>query len=373
MPEEELQLMIKKTDLKKITPKVRTSTPSYGHIHSGIPTPKPIRVKNFSFEEWEDFVEEWTTSLDESYVKVRRFGGTGDYGVDIAGFHTKKGFEDFWDNYQCKHYAHPLRPSDIWVELGKIIYYSHEDVYTPPKNYFFVAPQGVGTKLEKFLNKPTVLCEKLKENWDKYCRSGITTTKDIELSGELLKYVDAFDFVIFSSKSQIELIEAHSSTRFHTVRFGGGLPERPNPDSPPITPVSSESQYIRQLLKAYGDHLGIKLPDTKELVRYSVLEKDFRRQRERFYHAESLRNFARDTVPEGTFSSLQNEVYHGVIDVTEADHTDGYKRMKSTVAQASNVALTANPLASVTKTQDRQGICHQLANEDRLKWVLDDV
>ncbi len=103
-----------------------------------------------------------------------------------------------------------------------------------------------------------------------------------------------------------------------------------------------------------------------------MLEKDFRRQRERFYHAEALRNFARDTVPEGTFDDLQDEVYHGVVDVTDATHPNGYERMKATVAQASTVALTANPLASVTKSQDRQGICHQLANEDRFKWVMND-
>ena len=60
-----------------------------------------------------------------------------------------------------------------------------------------------------------------------------------------------------------------------------------------------------------------------------------------------------------------------MVDVTDATHPNGYERMKATVAQASTIALTANPLVSVTKLQDRQGICHQLANEDRLKWVMD--
>lgn len=363
--------MIAETDLKDIKPKLLTATASSAHVQSGIPVPKPIRVKNFSPDEWEDFIEEWATNLESAYDKVRRFGGSGDCGVDIAGFCTDKGFEDKWDNYQCKRYAHSLRPSDIWVELGKIIYYSNIGEYTSPRKHYFVASLGVGTMLEKLLNKPTELRKQFKENWDGHCKSGITSTKEIELSGKLLSYVDAFDFTIFSSKSHIELIEAHSHTGFHAVRFGGGLPARPNPKAPPAAPAASESRYIRQLLDAYADHLGNPIHDISALVAHNMLEKDFRRQRERFYHAEALRNFSRDTVPAGTFNDLQDEVYHGVVDVVDSIHPNGYERMKATVVQASSVALTSNPLASVTKLQDRQGICHQLANEDRLKWVLD--
>ena len=363
--------MIADADMKEIKPRVPSAAPSSEHVRSGVPVPKAIRVRNFSPDEWENFIEEWATSIESAYVKVRRFGGSGDCGVDIAGFCTDKGFEGAWDNYQCKRYASPLRPSDIWVELGKIIYYSYIEEYTPPRKHYFVASLGVGTTLEKLLNKPTELRETFKKNWDRHCKSKITTTKEIALSGDLLSYVDAFDFSIFSSKSHVELIEAHSHTGFHAVRFGGGLPARPNPKAPPAVPTASESRYIRQLLEAYGDHLGTPLHDTSALVAHSMLERDFRRQRERFYHAEALRNFARDTVPEGTFDALQDEVYHGVVDVTDATHPDAYERMKATVAQASTIALTANPLASVTKSQDRQGICHQLANEDRLKWVMD--
>lgn len=364
--------MIAEADLKEIKPKLPTAAPSSAHVQSGIPVPKAIRVKDFSPDEWEDFIEEWATSLESSYVKVRRFGGSGDCGVDVAGFYTDRGFEDTWDNYQCKRYAHPLRPSDIWVEIGKVIYYSHIGEYTIPRKHYFVASLGVGTALEKLLNKPTELHEKFKKNWDGHCKSRITSTKEIELSGMLLSYVDAFEFSIFSSKSHVELIEVHSHTGFHAVRFGGGLPVRPDPETPPAVPAASESRYIRQILDAYGDHLGSPLHDMNALIVHNTLKKDFWRQRERFYHAEALRNFARDTVPERTFGDLQEEVYHGVVDVTDSAHPNGYERMKATVVQASSVALTANPLASVTKSQDRQGICHQLANEDRLIWMMDD-
>ena len=177
----------------------------------------------------------------------------------------------------------------------------------------------------------------------------------------------------FSSKSHVELIKAHSSTPFHAVRFGGGLTPRPRSSRPPANPAAIESRYIRQLLDAYGDRLQVSLRNPAALGPHQFLENDFLRQRERFYHAESLRNFARDTVPEGTFDDLQDEVFQGVVDVAEGEHSDGFDRMRATVVQAARVPTTANALASVTKTQDRQGICHQLANDDRLIWVpLDD-
>ena len=86
------------------------------------------------------------------------------------------------------------------------------------------------------------------------------------------------------------------------------------------------------------------------------MREHFHRQREAFYHAESLRVFARDTVPPGTFESLQEDIYDGVVDTHDASHPDGY------------LQITANALISCTKPKDRDGICHQLANEDRLRW-----
>jgi hypothetical protein len=94
----------------------------------------------------------------------------------------------------------------------------------------------------------------------------------------------------------------------------------------------------------------------------------YHRQREYFYHAESLRNFARDTVPSGTFESLQDEVHAGVVDISEAVHLDGLACLNAVTQAAQELQLTENGLISVVKIQDRRGICHQLANVDRLRW-----
>lgn len=339
------------------------------HVQSGLPIEKITRVKSLSPDEWEVFVEEWANSLTGKYQKVSRSGGSGDQGVDVACFKDSNRFFGAWDNYQCKHYDHPLQPSDIWVEIGKIIYYSSIEEYKPPHKYYFVCPYNVGTKLSKFLNKPSQLKGEAEKNWENYCQNSITSVKSIALTGELKVYFDQFDFSIFSFKSTVEIIDEHQYTPFHSVRFGGGLPPRPALIPPPHVNQPEESRYIRKILDAYGEHSGERFEDSNFLESHELYKRDYERQRFRFYHAEALRNFARDTVPEGTFESLQNELFNGVIDTCEDDHDNGFKRMKAVTKQATQIELTSNPLVTAVKVEDRQGICHQLANEDRLTWV----
>lgn len=353
--------MIADKDLNPISPKAPTASSSAEHVFSGVPIPKPLHVTIFSPDEWESFTEEWASSLEKSYAKVRRFGGAGDQGIDVVGFVSETGWEGGWDNYQCKRYDHPLRPSNIWTEIGKIIYYSFLNEYPAPRKYYFVASQGVSTSLEKLLANPEKFKEAARAKWDEHCKDKITSTGSLPLVDDLLDWFDAFDFSIFSSKSVLELIAGHAQTRFHAVRFGGGLPH------------TSESRYIQQLFDAYGNHLGVSIKEVSELSSCAKpkLKDDFLRQRERFYHAESLRNFARDTVPDGTFESLQDEIYHGVIETCESEHKDGLVRMRATLSQAVTISTSSNPLQSAVRLPDQQGICHQLANEDRLTWVPD--
>jgi len=364
--------MITEEDLNEISVRTSAASSSAEHVSTGVPIPKPARVAGFSPDEWESFTQEWATSLKNTYVRVARFGGSGDLGMDVVGFVTDTTFAGGWDNYQCKRYDHPLRPSDVWVEIGKIIYYSCKGGYPAPRKHYFVASLGIGTSLEKLLGDPTKLKEQARANWKEYCESKITSIDKVTLTGELLSHLEGFDFSIFSAKSVVELIAGHAKTAFHSVRFGGGLPARPAVVEPPGNHAAEESRYIRQLFEAYGDHLGTTIKDVSDLAGTSMLIRDFLRQRERFYHAESLRNFARDTVPEGTFERLQEDVFHGVIDICDSNHQDGFERMRATVAEAARLSTTSNPLASVIRVPDRQGICHQLANEDKLTWVPKD-
>ena len=42
----------------------------------------------------------------------------------------------------------------------------------------------------------------------------------------------------------------------------------------------------------------------------------------------------RDKVEPGTFESLQDEIYHGVIDTHDSDHPDGYQRVVAVTTAA---------------------------------------
>jgi len=333
--------------------------------------PPQQRILLYSADEWEGFVEEWAhCCLKDLYVHVQRFTGAGDRGIDIAGFTDATKLQGVWDNYQCKRFLdHAVYPSEAWPEIGKVLWYSFKEEYRAPRRYYFVAPHGVGTTLAGYLGNAAKLKGELIGNWDKNVRCAITETAEIPLEGDFLTYVQDFDFSIFDSKTALQLVEDHRQCPYHAVRFGGGLPNRPEVASPPAVIMQDESRYVEQLLGAYADHLKQKVAAPASLKAWPKLDGHFHRQREAFYHAESLRVFARDTVPAGTFQSLQNDIHSGVIDVCDSDHSDGFERVKRVTQAARDLQLTSNALLTCAKPKDRDGICHQLANEDRLIWT----
>lgn len=336
-------------------------------VVSGPPIPALDRIKLFSSNEWEDFVLEWADSLRTKYATVERCGGAGDMGRDVVAFVS--GSSGAWDNFQCKHYGHALRPTDIWVELGKLVYYTHQGEFTYPRAYAFVAPQGGGTKLSNLFRKPESLKQGLKDNWASYCRSAITSTTDVALDGELLAHLDELDFGIFLATPPLKIIDAHAKTRWHVARFGGGLPPRPEVPAPPDVPDETEAGYIGQLWLAYGDHLRAEIASVDDLGDRDDLVEHLADSRVQFFSAEALRAFSRDTLPPREFEKLQDEVHDGVKDQVRSQHPDGYARVVAVVKTARAIQLTSHPLVSKLSVRDRGGICHQLANESKVAWV----
>jgi hypothetical protein len=354
-------------DIKK--PGAPATPVTTAQVASGPVIPPQQRLLTYSPGEWEDFVEEWAFyCLKKLYTHVQRFSGSGDMGIDVAGFVDDKRLQGEWDNYQCKHYDHAITPGDVWAEFGKIIWYSHKGEYTVPRRYYFVAPRGAGTKLARLLSNARKLREELIENWDKHVKAAITKTQEVPLDATLRAYVDSFDFTIFDTKTALQLVDDHRKTPVYAARFGGGLPSRPAAGKPPAAVATTESRYVTQLLGAYGEHTSSPVTDSSAIPQQK-LKDHFRRQREAFYEAESLRVFARDTVPSGTFESLQEDIYTGVIDTHDAAHADGYQKVCAVTKAAKEVQITANALIPCTNPKDRDGICHQLVNEERLRWT----
>lgn len=357
--------------LRKLKPGIGADAPV--QIGSGMNFPIAKLIELLEPAQWEEFTEEWAHSL-KSYKEVERWSGPGDMGRDIVGFASDRKFEGPWDNYQCKRYALKLTPANIWVELGKVIYYTFKGEFTPPRNYYFAASKGVGLKLQTLLANPAKFRQGLIDHWDSHCTKEITDTAEIPLEGALLGYLNKFNFAIFKQKTVVELVAGHEKTIYHYRRFGtAGFPERPPIEPPPGEIQLEESRYVEQLFEVYSEKLALQLNSPDQLVAYPELKQHFNRSREVFYYAESLRNFPRDSVDPGAFDEIREEIYHGVVNTYEMDYANGFNRLANTLQQAGNITPNCNALCIRVQTQDKHGICHHLANEDRFIWVKDNV
>ena len=356
-------------DLREIN--IPTALPTYNDIVKNGPSIIPQKhIQLYDDKEWEVFTQECTHSMKHEYYSVSRAGGAGDQGIDIAAFRTDKGFNGSWDNYQCKHYKKALSTTEIYLELGKLCYYTFNREYTVPDNYYFIAPHGVGTAISKYLRgKHEELKKLFIQNWNKYCESKITSTKKVTLSGGFKDYVEAFDFSIVKDKSLLQMLDIHRKTPFYHHRFGGGLPSRPENEKPPESVAKIEAIYIQKLLNAYGEFLEKDFCNMEDVDGNIRLKKHLRDARIHFYCAESLYKFSRDYLEAGEFERLQNEIFTGIENIILSEHPHGFERVISAVQEAYKIQIDSHPLRERLETMDRAGICHQLANNNKLSWA----
>ena len=350
-----------------ISAPAESASASVSAIQVGVPVPPIKRIKFFSPDQWEDFVYEWVDNLRSKYSNVELCGGAGDMGRDVIAFH--KDAPNLWDNYQCKHYNASIMPSNVWVEFGKLVYYTKKGEYSWPSSYFFVAPRGVGTTLSKLLKDPKKLRSELKNKWDQYCKDKITTECSVVLDSALVKYIDTLDFSIFHAVQPLRMIDEHAKTRWHLARFGGGFPKRPPIVETPVTPTKTELGYVAKLLEAYAEHTNTDV-ESHKVIPTNDLNDHFSESRNQFYSAESLRLFSRDTLPSGEFEKLQEEFFGGIMDEIRSNHSDGYLRVIAVVKLARLLQVSGHALNTALTQLDRAGICHQLANDnEKVRWV----
>jgi hypothetical protein len=332
------------------------------------------RVFHFPADEYEEFIEEWLDIKKNEYFKIEKTAGAGDMGRDVIAYieSPKKKQDNYkWDCYQCKHYPKPLTPSDVWVEFGKIIYYTFTKEYPIPEKYYFVSPKGIGTRLSSFLNNAEKLKSKLIENWDKYCTDEITKTKRIVLEGEFLTYFNNFDFSIFDKIPPKIVIEEHKQHHNHLLRFGGGLPSRNIVEKIPEVPVEKELRYINQLTLAYNSDTKQEITEISDIRKHDKYNSHFERARKSFYNTEELRNFTRDNLPLEVFDNFQDEVYQCIANTAEEDFDNGFIKVKTVENEAVKTPIESNPLREVCQNIDKKGVCHHLVNEEKITWIKD--
>ena len=326
-------------------------------------------IQLYSPAEWEDFVGEWAGGFDPPYFSVHRLGGAGDKGRDVVGYLADPQASPEWDSYQCKHYDHPLMPSDVYTELGKLCVYTHRGDYSVPRRYRFVAPQGIGTKLHDLLRKPDVLRAELCRNWMTHCHTKISDAEEFPLGPDLKRYVESFDFgLVFFLEPRV-LLEQHRRTEHWSRRFPAERIVRPAAQDPPTAVQQHELPYVSCLLDAYKERLRRDALRVVDLAASPALDEHFRASRGCFFAAEALNRFSRDHLEAGTFDDMKQDIYDGVKDVTLAEHKDGFACVLEATKTALLLALPDSTLKPHIRPGDRKGICHHLANDGRVKWV----
>lgn len=345
------------------------------HILYGPPIAPEQHIKGYSEDEFESFIREWAFYYKQikqkAYTQVGRFGGAGDMGRDVVGYVDPPSSGGRLEIYQCKHYDHGLYPGDVWAELGKLCYYTFIGAFAIPDDYRFVCPKDVGPELGRLLEQPNDLRQKLIDEWEKQVEGEIVKKHKVRLEGTLLEHVKAFDFRRIGYKPIHEIVAEFRTTPRYPPRFGGGLIISRSPDKkPPADIEAHEQRYVEQLIAAYEDDrgIGVKL---ETLSGYSGLQTHFARSRERYFCAETLRLDVRDNLPDGvTFEQVQDQVLDAVSDICEdKNHISGFVRVNAVTNHAGNYVVQDHPLKGYVNSQILKGVCHQLANVDKLMWV----
>lgn len=333
----------------------------------GPPVSPAGRIRLYSPDEWEEFIREWATGLPQTYAQIKRLGGAGDKGADIAAFKTDRQFEGPWDCFQAKHYKDPLSFGVAAAEVLKVFVWVVEKVYCLPDSYLFLAPKGLSTQFNMMVSKPTAFRDSFLGRLDK----GEALVKDLDAPKvqAVRTLASQTDFGMFKSVELQDALETHSRTRWHAARFATALPVRAASEAPPAEYATDEARYLQQLLAVYAERYPDKITDLASVADVPRVSRHLQRQRVCFFRAESLKGYAREAVPPGTFEKLQGDIYSGVVDVVERDHPNGYTRLAEVLAQVGNLDLNRHKLIAVTEIDDRKGVCHQLANDDRLTWM----
>lgn len=339
-------------------------------------------ISHYSPEDWEELIERWvykkyspnseSESVGAGGYRIERLTGSGDQGVDIGVFKNtengKGGFNGEWYCYQAKLYKKKLTYSDVLPEIFKVIRHVHAGHYVAPKEYYFVASNGFTPGVKNLLGNSDRLKERISDDIDKPARYAKGCPK--AYLEELKDTVGSMDFSIFKTMSRKHLISEDETTTFYISREQSELPERYNNMKPGPALSADEDVYVRKLLDIYYEGKS-PTPSPFSLDDVPPDNQDhFQRQRESFYSAENLRLYARESVPSGTYEKLQEDILAGVIETAEDDHANGMKRLRAVQDKAELMPLDRHEiLKSTIIPQDRRGICHQLANEDKLTWV----
>ena len=343
-------------------------------VGAGLPVPPLVRLAQMNAGEFERLTLEWASDYLSTkltnVVEVQQRGGAGDKGRDVIVWHDPTSVTPRrWTLYQCKHYAERLGAGAAFGEIGKILYYTFTNLYYAPIEYWFVTHLGLTSNLQDLIDDPEKLRAEVIKGWTKHCSKQITSKTTVHLTAELQKHIENFDFTIFKAKQPLDLVKEHSQTRYHFAVFGAPLIDRPKPPAPPSSVAPSEAKYLAQLYEAIGEDIGAKITNQVGFAHSDFHNRLFDRSRITFYCSEGLKELARDQMADsGFFDTLLDEFQNGLYHSYTEREQSGIQRLRSTIRAAQALQLTGHILEPHVRANDREGMCHQIANERQVKW-----
>ncbi|WP_421993985.1 ABC-three component system protein [Roseococcus sp.] len=331
------------------------------------------RLAQMSPEDFERLILEWATEFLPTQVgvdQVQQRGGAGDKGRDVLVWLDPSDVTPRrWRLYQCKRYATTLGFGVAAVEIAKVLHYTHNGDYTVPKQYWFVTHKGLTNDFQDQIDDPAKLKKAMMDGWDEYCAGKITSTAIIKLEGAFRQHVEDFNFSIFKAKQPLELIAEHRKTSYHRLIFGDPLVDRPPPPTPPSQAAAIENGYILQLFAVIGKELDIGVAGETDFAYSSQMSLLFKRSRITFYSAEGLRQLARDQMSDAAyFDTFLDGYAEGLFHAYTDPQIEGIRRLRATVLAAQSLQLAGHLLFNIAEPLDKEGVCHHLANANRITW-----
>ena len=95
----------------------------------------------------------------------------------------------------------------------------------------------------------------------------------------------------------------------------------------------------------------------------------FNRSRVTFYSAEGLKELARDQMADASFfETFLQHFADGLFHTYTRDWSSGLCRLQATAQAAQSLQLEAHVLTPHATPNDREGVCHHLANNGDIIW-----
>jgi hypothetical protein len=215
------------------------------------------------------------------------------------------------------------------------------------------------------LHNPSTVAPALIGNWESYCKDKITNVP-VPLTDKLKALIDVYDFTNVEHLTA-PLIVKDPAARPALIKQLGLVPEEAPPGITPDSIQPEELEYVDQLRRVYGEASGIEIPTSDEILLHAEHGQHFRDQRTRYFDAEYFQRFHRDSTPLEALATFREDVYHGVIDIHRQNHPSQLERLNAAMRHAST--LPAGLIGRVVRVPVKQGMCHHLANEGRMKWM----